>query len=279
MLEALRIGGNHAAGPIVFLEFAMKRFLVAAGAALIVGAPAFAADLYVEPVQPPVVVVPAGGWYLRGHIGMSNQKLGSLEHPLFDAVDVHEFVDDGGFDSAPLGGLGVGYQFNDWLRADAVVEYRGKADFHALDRYGTNGPGGTIWNGTNDYTASKSEWLVMANAYVDMGDYYGVVPYIGAGIGASRNTISHFRDINVPTQGVAYAGSDSEWNFAWALHAGLGYKATDRLTLDFGYSYVDLGDAKTGAINTYDGSVTNSPMKFKDITSHDFKFGMRYSLQ
>ena len=43
----------------------------------------------------------------------------------------------------------------------------------------------------------------MANAYVDLGNWYGVVPYVGAGIGASRNTICTFRDINVPTQGVA----------------------------------------------------------------------------
>lgn len=254
----------------------MKRFLMAAGAALLFGAPAVAADLYVEPVQP---VIATGGWYLRGHIGMSNQRLGSLEHPLFSQVDIHDFVDDGGFDSAPLGGLGVGYQFNDWLRADAYVEYRGKANFQALDRYGHNGAGGPIWDGTNDYSASKSEWVVMTNAYVDMGDYNGIVPYVGAGIGASRNTISHFRDVNVPTQGVASADSDSQWNFAWALHAGVGYKATDRLTLDFGYSYVDLGDAQTGSIKTYDNTVTNSPMKFKDITSHDFKLGVRYSLQ
>lgn len=256
----------------------MKKFILAASAALILCGPATAADLIVaDPVVAPVVA--AGGWYLRGHIGMSNQRLGSLQHPLFSQVEIHELVDDGSFDSAPIGGIGIGYQFNDWLRTDAVVEYRGKADFQALDRYGHTGAGGVVWDGTNDYDASKSEWLFMTNAYVDLGDFYGVVPYIGAGIGASRNTISGFRDINVPTAGVAYADSDSTWNFAWALHAGLGYKATDRLTVDFGYSYVDLGNAKTGNIKTYDNSVTNSPMKFNDITSHDFKFGVRYALQ
>ncbi len=255
----------------------MREYILGVAVALSLAAPATAADLYIE--EPAPVIVPTGGWYLRGHIGMSNQRLGELQHELFGAVEYHELVDEGSFNSAPLVGIGAGYQFNDWLRMDGIVEYRGKADFTALDRYGHGGPTGPIWDGTNDYDGAKSEWLLMANAYVDIADWNGVVPYIGAGIGASRNSISGFRDINVPTQGVAWADSDASWNFAWALHAGVGYKATDRLTVDFGYSYMNLGDAKTGNIRTYDDTVVNAPMNFKDITSHDFKLGMRYALQ
>jgi opacity protein-like surface antigen len=254
----------------------MKKYLSAIAAVLLGGAPAMAADLYIEdPGDPAPVVV--GGWYLRGHLGMSNQRLGSMEHELFDDVALHEFVDEGSFDSAPLAGVGIGYQFNDWLRMDGIVEYRGKADFSALDRYDGDGDG--VFDNTNDYDGAKSEWLLMANAYVDIGDWYGVKPYVGAGIGASRNTISGFRDVNVPMSGVAYADEDPTWNFAWALHAGVAYQATERLAIDFGYSYVDLGDAKTGKLRAYDGSVVNAPMHFEDITSHDFKLGMRYALQ
>ncbi|WP_104664489.1 outer membrane protein [Ensifer adhaerens] len=256
----------------------MKRHFLALAAAICGGIPAAAADLYVEPDP---VVVPVGGWYLRGYLGMSNQRLGSLENADFSLAPFHELVDEGGFNSAPLGGIGVGYQFNDWLRMDGIVEYRGKADFSALDRYtyNTDASGNPIWEGTNDYDGAKSEWLLMANAYVDLGDWYGVVPYIGAGIGASRNTISGFRDVNVPKLGLATADSDPTWNFAWALHAGVGYKASDRLTLDVGYSYMNLGDAKTKEIRSYDGKYTSAPMHFKDITSHDFKVGLRYALE
>ncbi|HXV30149.1 MAG TPA: outer membrane protein [Sinorhizobium sp.] len=260
----------------------MNKSLIAIMAALLGGTPALSADLYIgDPVQDPgdPAVVVSGGWYLRGHLGMSNQRLGSMEHEAFDDPNIlHGFLDEASFDSAPLAGVGVGYQFNDWLRLDGIVEYRGKADFSALDRYDdlTNGSG---WDGTNDYDGAKSEWLLMANAYVDIGDWNGIKPYIGAGIGASRNKISRFRDINVPQLGVAYADSDPSWNFAWALHAGVAYQATDRLAIDFGYSYVDLGDAKTGDIRTFDGSPGAAPMHFKDITSHDFKLGMRYKLQ
>ena len=40
---------------------------------------------------------------------------------------------DKDFDSAPLFGLGVGYQFNHWFRTDVTGEYRGKANFHGFD--------------------------------------------------------------------------------------------------------------------------------------------------
>ena len=252
----------------------MKKFSVGLAILLMTTPTAFGADLYIEPEPEIPVVVPFGGWYLRGHLGMSNQRLGSLDHPGFDIVDDHSFLDDGGFDSGMIGGLGIGYQVNDWLRTDAFVEYRGKTDFAALDRWND----GTDWR-TNDYDGKKSEWLVMANIYADLGDYYGIVPYVGAGIGASRNTISNFRDIDATRPSIAYADEDPKWNLAWALHAGLGYQVNERLTLDFGYSYLDLGDAQTGTIRTFDGTDTGERMKFEDITSLDFKLALRYSLQ
>jgi hypothetical protein len=38
-----------------------------------------------------------------------------------------------GFDSAGIFGLGVGYQVNNWFRADVTGQYRGNANFHGLD--------------------------------------------------------------------------------------------------------------------------------------------------
>src|SRR5205823_248027 len=83
----------------------------------------------------------------------------------------------GGFDSAPFYGAGVGYQWNSWFRTDVTGEYRGKASFHALDRYFNAG------YFTNDYSASKSEWVALVNAYIDLGTWWSITPYIGAGVG------------------------------------------------------------------------------------------------
>jgi opacity protein-like surface antigen len=253
-----------------------------AGTTMIVATamPANAADILYDPppvykYHPPEKEVIHGGWYLRGHIGMTNQRLRRLEHPAFDLVDNFEWLDKGGFSSAPLFGGGIGYEFNDWLRGDITVEYRGKASFSALDRWDA-APGDPR---TNHYTAKKSELLFMANAYADLGKYHGFTPYIGAGIGVSRNTISHFNDINVLEPAGGYADSKSVWQLAWALHAGVGYQLTDRATLDFGYSFTHLGNAKTGELRNYDPSIASlDPVTFKRLHSHDFKVGLRYAL-
>jgi opacity protein-like surface antigen len=252
----------------------MRKFLKPALAALMasgMSVPAIAADL----VEQPVVVAPViGGWYLRGYLGMTNQRLGELRSDLYDYTQAYGWHDKGGFSSSPLFGGGIGYQFNDWIRGDATVEYRGAADFNALDWVET-----TNSTYTNEFHAKKSEWLFLANGYVDLGEFGPVIPYVGAGIGASRNTISQFRDINELNGGGAWASSDSQWNFAWALHAGLGIKATDRMTIDLGYSFVNLGNARTGVVRNYDPQwdVDNDGMKFHRLTSHDLKLGIRYA--
>lgn len=229
-----------------------------------------AADL---PQLPPVYAPPieeyvASGWYLRGDIGMSNQKVKSLDNMLFTS-DVRVIQKD--FDSAPLFGIGFGYQFNHWFRADLTGEWRGKANFHGLDIVGTTQ--------TNEYRGSKSEWLVLANIYADLGTWYNFTPFIGAGIGAAQVTISNFTDTNVPNQGVAFADTASKWNFAWALHAGVSYKVNSQLSFEFAYRYVSLGDGITGDIIRFDGvNDFNNPMHFNNITSHDLKFGVRWLL-
>lgn len=241
-----------------------------------------AADMIDVPIYSPtpeVQTMAAGGWYLRGDIGMSNQQLhGSLDNALYDSPDTtFTTLDEGHFSSAPTFQLGVGYQANEWFRADVTAQYRGKADFTALDSYVYDNGVDAVETGSNDYDAKKSEWLFMANAYVDLGTFGGITPYVGAGIGASRNTISGFRDVNVPEGSVAYGDTNSQWELAWALHTGLAFQVNDRVTLDLGYSYLHLGDASSGDLVTYDGTNTiNNPMKFNDITSHDVKFGLRY---
>src|SRR3954469_21330457 len=83
------------------------------------------------PFYPPPVEEFASGWYLRGDIGFSNQQVGSLFNSNYSGFASVTNVDRS-FDAAPLFGVGIGYYFNDWLRFDATVEYRAKANFHGL---------------------------------------------------------------------------------------------------------------------------------------------------
>jgi opacity protein-like surface antigen len=125
--------------------------------------------------------------------------------------------------------------------------------------------------------------LVLANAYIDLGTWWCITPFIGAGIGWSSVTIHSFRDAGIDEFGsptMAYANAASKSNFAWALHAGLAYEVTKSFTVEMAYRYVNLGDGASGDLITYTGANQfNNPMQFKDITSHDLKFGVRWMLQ
>jgi opacity protein-like surface antigen len=250
--------------------------LATAATAIAMCAAAQAADMPAPVIYQPVAVPVQefGGWYLRGDIGMSNQKLKNLDYFRFATAPGFTWLDKGGFDSAPLFGLGIGYQYNDWLRVDLTGEYRGKASFHALDRFDNGGVANT-----NDYTGTKREWLFLANAYLDLGTWWCITPFIGAGVGFANITIDHFRDSNVIAGGGGYADSGTSTNFAWAAHAGLAYKVNPNFTIELAYRYLSMGDGKTGTAFNFDGSTSGQVFTFKDITSHDLKFGVRWALQ
>lgn len=246
------------------------RTALAACALAVTAVPAVAADLEYEPAPLPKDVL--RGWYLRGDIGYSNQRVDSLDNALYATYDsVDNIYKD--FDSTPFFAAGVGYRWNHWLRTDVTGEYRGKSDFDGLDIATTGG------NSIPDqYTAKKSEWVALVNAYLDLGTWHGITPFVGAGVGAANVKISDFTDVGTSVGSVAYGADHDEWNFAWALYAGVGYEITPALTLELAYRYLDVGDARSGDLIAFDGTNNiDNPFHFKDITSHDLKVGMRYT--
>jgi opacity protein-like surface antigen len=254
--------------------------LVAAGAASLLSSVAFAADMAIMP--PPMYAPPPvedfGGWYLRGDIGFSNQRVKRLDN-VRDATTTSS-VQNLGFNTAGIFGLGVGYKVNNWFRADVTGEYRGNSQFFGTDAI--TFPGGF---GTNTYHATKSEWVVLANAYVDLGTWWCITPFIGAGIGGARVSIANFTDQGITNNGggalpgLAFGDNVSKWNLAWALHAGVAYKVTPNFTVELAYRYLDMGNGLTGDLRTFDGTnnIVN-PTTFKNITSHDLKLGVRWDL-
>jgi opacity protein-like surface antigen len=261
--------------------------LLAAAAASILSTAAFAADLPIAapPMYAPPPPAEFSGWYLRGDIGFSNQRVNSVRNTnaaLY--APLLSFSQQTSFDTGGIFDLGVGYRINNWFRVDVTGQYRGKTNFHGLDltRYPN---GGTVGFGSDTYSATKSEWLFLANAYVDLGTWWCVTPYIGAGIGTSRVTIGNFVD-----QGTNYlfgggvgpslvsAASGSKWNFAWAVHTGLAYSISPNVTLELAYSYVNLGDGITGIDAAFDGSAGGHAFNFHNITSNDLMLGVRWDL-
>jgi opacity protein-like surface antigen len=256
--------------------------LVAAGAASLLSSVAFAADMAIMPppaYAPPPVVEDFGGWYLRGDIGFSNQRVQRLNNAL-DAT-VTTSVQNNSFGTAGIFGLGVGYKVNNWFRADITGEYRGNSSFFGTDHISFRGG-----VGVDTYHATKSEWVVLGNAYVDLGTWWCVTPFIGAGVGGARVSIANFTDQNInlgavgpAVAGLAFGDNVSKWNLAWALHAGVAYKVTPNFTVELAYRYLDMGDGLTGDLRAFDGTNNiNNPTTFKHITSHDLKLGVRWDL-
>jgi opacity protein-like surface antigen len=49
----------------------------------------------------------------------------------------------------------------------------------------------------------------------------------------------------------------------------------DRIVLDVGYRYIDMGRAESGTIDT--AGFTNPRVRLDDLTAHEFKVGIRFA--
>jgi opacity protein-like surface antigen len=262
--------------------------LVVAGAVALLSTSAFAADVPIAPPPPPYGYAPPpqayaapaiasdefSGWYLRGDVGVTSARTKGLYNVLYDTPGTGVQTVGAGFGGSALFGVGVGYQFGGWFRADITGEYRAKASIHGLDIVRFNG----LTVGTDEYRGNKEEWLALVNLYADLGTWWCITPFIGVGIGGAKTTISSFVDINTPNAGVAWAQDHSTYTFAYALHAGLGYKVSNSLTMELAYRYVHFGDVLSGDLRTYTGiNNVNNPMHFNGVSSHDVKLGVRWT--
>jgi opacity protein-like surface antigen len=242
------------------------------GLALVLGqsAASYAADLGLPPPEPECVGC-SGPWYIKGFVGMANPDVDGIfaeEFRFNDTFVVHHKD----IKTTPLFGLGFGYDTGHYFRFDITGEYRGSAVFLAEDTYQTFGPA------SNQYTADIESWVGLANAYVDLGTWWCITPYVGGGVGFASIDVIGLTDTNVPTGGFAFAQDNSQTNFAWALYAGLAYKVNPSLTIDLAYRYTDLGDAKSGIRTAYDLSATAGGIELEDITSHDLLLSVRLAL-
>ncbi len=241
---------------------------------------AHAADIYQAPPEPVVEAAPAPvldrGIYIKGYIGQANPDVGSTTNEIYATNPTFKvFQDD--IKSSPLFGVGVGWQHSHWLRLDLTGEYRGDALFVAQDSY--VGQGGAQ-NGTNEFQADIQSWLGLANAYIDMGNWCGFTPYVGAGIGFATISVNGMKDVNNATKGVYYAADHTNTNFAWALYAGTAYDVTPQITLDLTYRYAQLGDARSGvARDAWTNQPPYSGEFIKNISSNDLMLGFRYKFQ
>jgi opacity protein-like surface antigen len=162
-----------------------KMTLLAAALVAVAGTAAQAADA--EPVVP-AETYQAMGLYLRADAGWSFLEWAG-----------------GDDDSAFAGGGGVGYRFNDNMRADLRLDYGGEYSV---------APGGDM-----------SITTVLGNLYFDIPTNTVITPYVGAGVGYGWASIENASDRD---------------GLAFGLMAGVGIDLSDNITIDAGYRFRDV---------------------------------------
>jgi opacity protein-like surface antigen len=267
----------------------VKSFVLAGVAALAIIPGAFAADL--GPVPPPMLprvqapIEEFSGWYLRGDVG----EFSDFDHTQTNSTFVWPAswrIDQRDLKDTAFIGIGVGYQWNSWLRTDVTAEYRTSTKGKAIGSYTEFCPGGRCFD-VYDFDHQSSVFLV--NAYVDLGTWWCLTPFVGVGVGGARHNISSIHDVGFVADGTTGFGlpelgkdDHTTWDFAWALHAGVGYNVSNNLKFELAYRYLNMGNADTAVIacNSF-GCAGTGPRAFytmTDLISHDFKIGMRWLL-
>lgn len=244
-------------------------------AALLLGTAsvASAADMMNAPPPPPVpAAAPMGGdsgLYLRGDVGLGlydHSTIVSLP-PLAGLSTVNSSIN-----GAVVAGVGVGYQVNSFLRGDLTGEYRFRANHRHMDAFALPAPG------SNLTTGSIAGFVGLANAYVDLGTWNRITPFLGAGIGAASMTMGATRDTGYGSAAgsFGYGAAKTTTRLAWALHAGLGYDLGGNWKAEAAYRYLHIGNLNGGTVTCTPACAPYS-VQVKDLSSHDLRFGFRYT--
>ncbi len=176
-------------------------------------------------------------------MGLNTMSAQDFSHPTRSgSID---FKNGGSFAGA------LGLRLSPQVRVEAEISYmRNDLSSMTLD----NGASGAV--GKN-----LKSWLYMAHAYYDFNmNWRNITPFISGGLGLAR----HDAGIAGAPGGLASA-SDTTYDLAYSLGAGLKYQLKPGMALTGGYRYI--GSTSLG-IGDYD----------IDYNAHEFRAGLQYDL-
>ena len=283
------------------------------------------------------------GWYIRGDVGMTSDHLPSVTFSSGLAAQTvgtqGSTIPPAGNATNPASGIfgsnqssanwvfdaAAGYRVNNYLRLEAEYAYWAGQNtnqsggrvvcpyqLQGLTSQGANPLEVGYLYDVNDtcdgyLKIRQTNNLVLANAYIDIGTFYGLTPYVGGGLGmnVSREkggltytktsdgsayaadltptaafpniwTDAYGNAIN-PTPQIAFAKqnwnrtiSSTRVNAAWALSFGVGYQLTPAATLDVSYRYLNMGT------NSYVMNPQTNAVVKQTNTSQQVRVGIRY---
>jgi opacity protein-like surface antigen len=260
----------------------MKYALIGLAVSLLLGASAQAADLYRQeaPPQPyyaPEPVAAAGGWYLRGDGIYGFNTLRGANYFQGSNALLADFKTGSVDGSFGLGG-GVGYQISSMLRTDLTADYMFSSNFKGSTVGGGSGGGACATACTSTDLSSYTALSIMANAYVDLGTYYSVTPYVGGGIGGTNINWNSLRNTSCNDGSGACDATvehdgKSSWRFTYALMAGAAVDVTCNLKADVGYRFRQVSGG-----DMFGYKLNGGPGYDKGFNIHEARVGLRYTL-
>lgn len=187
-----------------------------------------------------------------------------------------------------LGG-GIGYYFARNIRGDLTWDHRFKADVSGY-RYDVAQLTAADCHAGDPLALSQSSCygtrqvglksdVFLANLYYDFDCRCHITPYIGAGLGFVRHSVSSGTVVNASGVAGDIDGASST-HVAAALMGGFSVQLRERLALDAGYRFLYLGETATGPVRDRQGGVTiaNDPT-IENIHAHEFRVGLRYDFR
>jgi opacity protein-like surface antigen len=245
--------------------------VIAAGFA----SPALAADMLFPPPMmagaAPGIVEIGTGWYLRGDASYAD----FVESKNRSDAIVDQSFDRSNLEATWAAGGGFGYKFVNWFRADVTVDHRFYAEFEGRGSPADFGADSRRDRGKLESTTG------LVNAYLDLGNWSGFTPYVGAGVGAAMNRLSEYTsEVTCLTAACGTIGATSlvamderkTYSLAWALMGGVAVDVGGGLKVDVGYRYVNLGEARV----RFAGTTTTT--RAEDIEAHEVRLGLRYMI-
>jgi len=178
------------------------------------------------------------GFYLAGRIGQAKIEVEDARS------NVNDNTNDGVINKKRLTLSGaIGYRYEHW-RAELEYIWRKKNEK----------------NVTEFSKAGFKSQSYMFVVYYDFFPYTWFTPFVNAGIGYTNNKLT-IKNTSVDVTHNIKANS-----FTWSLGAGISAKITNRLNMDLGYRYYDMGDD----LNKHNGKT--------ETTDQEIYMGLRYVL-
>jgi len=236
------------------------------------------------------------GWYLRGDISYNINGR--------DDAGINEVSTSGGtsslqvdYDDAVGIRIGVGHYLTSNFRVEANLESIfssefggiGLATFSAIDT-GTVPPTPTTTGGTQQIDADYQGTALIASGNLDLGRVGAFTPYVGAGLGIARLEYNETETLTctpfnstVSCTGFPAAGpgveaiatrtrNTADWTYAYQLTVGTAVAVADRTSLDFSYSFTQIGDGDS--LSYADGTAVDED----GVRLHQVRAGLRYDL-